>query len=96
MNKVRPKEYIAFNCLICGMIKVFPSSHSDGNGCIECGGHLKPIGNAMVKNKCNNKGIDVAVNVDTTQLDEALEKARELVRLIDVINSPHKNIFRRA
>jgi len=86
VNKVRVKEYIAFKCLECGMISLFPSSHPDGNSCIKCRGYLAPIGKAMVDNRYNSKGIDLNLNIDTSQLDEALEKAKELKKITNKIN----------
>lgn len=79
MSKAR---FIAFKCLECGMINVIDSWHGDGNKCIKCEGILKPIGDAMVvdKRRSNviNNSITIKINADTTQLDNALDKAKEL------------------
>ena len=81
------KEYIAFRCDECGMISVFPSIIGDGNRCIECKGFITPIGEARVYKK-RDQSINLGIDVDTTQLDIALEKARELSNLMDSISPP--------
>lgn len=76
------KEYIALRCDKCGLVNVFPSIIGDGNRCIECKGPLTPIGDARVYKK-KNQSIRIDVEVDTTQIDKALEKARELAMIVD-------------
>lgn len=39
---------IAFRCLMCEKISVFPERTSDGRSCEHCGGHVTPIGYAKV------------------------------------------------
>lgn len=73
------KEGNAFSCIDCGKVNVFHSRYSDGLSCMKCNGPLVPMGKAIVKesNK-NTQGLSVKVKVDTTELDEALEKAKIL------------------
>lgn len=86
MDKVIHEKHIAFKCMECGMVNVFPNSTTDGHRCIECGGCIGSIGHARVYKKRNNS-IKIGVNVDTTQLDEALEKAERLYEVFCEINS---------
>lgn len=72
---------IAFKCMECGLINIFPKKHGDGNRC-KCGGNLIPIGYAVVSKDCDST-INIGVDVDTTELDKALNKARELSSIID-------------
>lgn len=39
-------DKIAFKCLICGKLNVFPAKRADGNKCVYCGGHITAIGYA--------------------------------------------------
>ena len=39
---------LAFRCLACEKISVFPASRADGNVCEYCGGHIVPMGFAKV------------------------------------------------
>lgn len=39
-------DKIAFECISCGKLNVFPANRADGNTCTFCGGQLKPIGYA--------------------------------------------------
>lgn len=75
---------MAYECLDCGLINVFPSKTGDGNRCIKCDGCIVPIGYAVINKpiaKINN--IEIGIQVDTTELDNALDKARELESIID-------------
>lgn len=54
MNK---DKYIAFKCLECGKINVFNAATADGHKCMDCNGHLIPIGYA---------GIDLSTQPDRT------------------------------
>lgn len=74
-------KYIAFRCLECGVISVYPSRTADGRRCIDCNGFITPIGEARV-NKKRSQSISIGVDVDTTQLDIAIEKAERLSKLI--------------
>ena len=37
---------LAFRCLACEKISVFPASRADGQTCEHCGGHIVPMGYA--------------------------------------------------
>lgn len=79
------EKYIGFKCLDCGTISVYPSIIADGNSCIKCKGPITPIGEARVYKK-RSQSIAIGVDVDTTQLDIALEKAEKLAKLMRDIN----------
>ena len=70
-------RYIAFRCIDCGLINVYPSNTCDGHKC-KCGGIITPVGDAYVHSK---RDCTVNIKVDTTELDIALDKARELNNL---------------
>lgn len=74
-------KYIAFKCLECGVISVYPSIAADGRQCIDCKGVIAPIGNARVDER-RSQSISIGVDVDTTQLDIAIEKAERLSELM--------------
>lgn len=46
---------------------------------------LQPETNNTCKNKSLSEGISIKINVDTTELDAALEKMRDLVELSTMI-----------
>ena len=46
-------DKIAFKCLVCGKLNVFPANRPDGNTCKYCGGHIAPIGYASTGGKEN-------------------------------------------
>lgn len=48
------KKCIAFACNDCGIINVIETNKPDGNTCIQCGGILLGLGNAVVKGGSNN------------------------------------------
>ena len=79
-------KYFAYECTECGLISVY-KENKDGIGCIECKGFILPIGKAAVKEQ-NKKvqGLSVKINVDTTELDEALEKAQILKDITEAHN----------
>ena len=79
------KEWIAFKCLDCGIINVITKYKCDGHRCIECGGIIGPIGEARVY-ESRNDIMAIGINVDTTQVDIALEKAKELYKIVCDIN----------
>jgi hypothetical protein len=85
MSKTKHKEYIAFKCMECNIINVFPKARADGNRCIECGGVIGPIGNARVHEECKAY-MNIGINVDTTELDKALDKAEILYKTFCNIN----------
>jgi len=85
LKTIRRKKYIAYKCGKCGIISVFPSAIGDGNTCIECSGYILPIGEARVHEKANTT-MTIGINVDTTQLDEAMDKAEKLNALLCEIN----------
>lgn len=82
-------KYFAYECTECGLISVY-KENKDGIGCIECKGFILPIGKAAVKGQ-NKKvqGLSVKINVDTTELDEALEKAQ----ILKDITEAHKKVL---
>ena len=82
-------KYFAYECTECGLISVY-KENKDGIGCIECKGFILPIGKAAVKEQ-NKKvqGLSVKINVDTTELDEALEKAQ----ILKDITEAHKKVL---
>ena len=80
----------AFRCINCGNVNVFNSKYSDGVCCMKCNGALVPMGEAIVK-ESNKKvqGLSVKFNVDTTELDAALEKAK----LLKDTTEDHKKVL---
>jgi hypothetical protein len=74
-------KYIAFRCLECGVLSVYPSRTADGRCCIECNGYITPVGEARVYKK-RSQSINIGVDVDTTQLDIAIQKAERLSKLM--------------
>lgn len=48
-------KYVAFKCMHCGKINIFPSNRTDGNVCIDCKGCLMPIGDALIYESKNKK-----------------------------------------
>lgn len=46
-------DKIAFKCLVCGKLNVFPANRPDGNTCKYCGGHIAAIGYASTGGKEN-------------------------------------------
>ena len=82
-------KYFAYECTECGLISVY-KENKDGIGCIECKGFILPIGKAAVKEQ-NKKvqGLSVKINDDTTELDEALEKAQ----ILKDITEAHKKVL---
>jgi len=50
-------KWIAFKCLECNEIDIFPARTADGRRCKECSGYLKPIGYV---------GVDLAKGKDKT------------------------------
>ncbi len=62
-------DKMVYKCLECGLINVYPTRI--------------PIGYAAVNRDCDNNTINIGVKVDTTELDKALKKARELNDIID-------------
>ena len=78
-------EYKAFRCLDCKVISVFPALVNDGRRCLDCGGFITPLGNAIVHGK-RTAGMTVDVEVNTKQLDKALKKAKKLAKVIADIN----------
>lgn len=82
-------KYFAYECTECGLISVY-KENKDGIGCIECKGFILPIGKAAVKEQ-NKKvqGLSVKINVDTNELDEALEKAK----ILKDITETHKKVL---
>ena len=78
-------KYIAFRCLECKIISVFPSLISDGRKCLECDGHILPFGQAKVQpQRISEMNIDVKVN--TKQLDKTLKKADKLAKAVADLN----------
>lgn len=83
---------IAFKCLECGTINVYPDKRGDGNSCIKCGGIITPIGEAVVYQprltyqSSKKNEISINIKVDTTELDVALNKVRELRSNIGNVN----------
>lgn len=73
------KEGSVFRCIKCGKANVFHTRYSEGLNCMKCNGPLVEIGTAIVKvpNK-KTQGLSIKVDVDTTELDLALEKAKLL------------------
>jgi DNA-directed RNA polymerase subunit RPC12/RpoP len=80
MNKISQSRHIAFKCIDCGTINVFPHQRGDGNVCMKCKGYIMPIGDAIVYTK---NSISVDIKLDITKLDEALDKAREIAGILD-------------
>lgn len=84
------KEGNAFSCINCGKINVFHNRYSDGLSCMKCNGPLLPMGKAIVKKSNKNAQVlSVKAKVDTTELDEALEKAQ----LLKDITEAHKKVL---
>lgn len=84
------KEGKVFSCINCGKVNIFHTRYGDGLNCMKCNGPLLPMEKAIVKesNK-NTQGLSVKVRVDTTELDEALEKAQ----LLKDITEAHKKVL---
>ena len=79
-----------FSCINCGKVNVFHTRYSDGLSCMKCNGPLLPMGKATVKESNKNAQVlSVKVKVDTTELDEALEKAQ----LLKDITEAHKKVL---
>lgn len=79
-----------FSCINCGKVNVFHTRYSDGLSCMKCNGSLLPKGKAIVKESNKNAQVlSVKVKVDTTELDEALEKAQ----LLKDITEAHKKVL---
>lgn len=79
-----------FSCINCGKVNVFHTRYSDGLSCMKCNGPLLPMGKAIVKESNKNAQVlSVKVKVDTTELDEALEKAQ----LLKDITEAHKKVL---
>lgn len=79
-----------FSCINCGKVNVFHTRYSDGLSCMKCNGPLLPMGKARVKESNKNAQVlSVKVKVDTTELDEALEKAQ----LLKDITEAHKKVL---
>ena len=75
--------HIARQCYKCNTINNYPMDSADGGLCIVCGGHTEAIGYSVVQNKKGKvRDINVTINVDTSQLDEANEKIKLLNREI--------------
>lgn len=84
------KRSNAFRCINCGNVNVFNPKYSDRLCCMKCNGPLVPMGEAIVK-ESNKKvqGLSVKFNVDTTELDAALEKAK----LLKDTTEDHKKVL---
>lgn len=79
-----------FSCINCGKVNVFHTRYSDRLSCMKCNGPLLPMGKAIVKESNKNAQVlSVKVKVDTTELDEALEKAQ----LLKDITEAHKKVL---
>ena len=79
-----------FSCINCGKVNVFHTRYSDGLSCMKCNGPWLPMGKAIVKESNKNAQVlSVKVKVDTTELDEALEKAQ----LLKDITEAHKKVL---
>ena len=84
-------EYIAFKCLECGLVSIFPSNKCDGHGCIDCGGFITPLAKAKIYGKrISEMNIDVKVN--TKQLDKASKKAKKLAKAVADLNMEINNL----
>lgn len=76
------KRVEQLKCLECGLINVGNPIAYDGSHCMRCGGRTIPLKVSgreeccKVNKKANN--ISIKVNVDTTEVDAALEKVRQL------------------
>lgn len=78
-------NYTAYRCLNreCGKINII-DSWKCGTNCVCCQGVLQPIGSAVIQEENNKKNsVAIYLNVDTTELDEALAKAKELRNIIN-------------
>jgi len=84
-------EHIAFRCLECKVISVFPTQKSDGRRCLECGGHIIPFGHAKVHGKTISE-MNIDVKVNTKQLDKASKKAKKLAKAIADLNMEINNL----
>lgn len=82
------KDMIAYECNDCNVISVIPNG-IDSCVCLSCNGPINPIGKAKVYGKSIGT-LMMGIKVDTTELDEALEKAERLQELVDSVESPHK------
>ena len=78
---IKPK-HIAFKCFDCGSIQIHEKKFSDGNSCKVCNGYLEVMGEALVVNKALNRNVlSVGIEVDTTKVDIAIDKLKELIKL---------------
>lgn len=67
-------NYMAYRC----------SNPEYGNNCACCQEILEPIGEAVIQERNNtNSKLTINVSVDTTELDKALAKAKELRHIIN-------------
>lgn len=77
-------KYIAFKCLECGMINVYPNTIRDGNNCIKCNGYITAIGEARLYKK-SKPSITVDINVNQEPLLEVIDMVDGLIRKINTI-----------
>ncbi|GEM_PF-3728404 len=80
---------IAFKCLDCGMINVFPQWQPDGHNCMSCGGILTPIGSAMVSVDKKNA---ITIQVKAEGLDEIECQLRRIRTSIEEVEDKSKRI----
>lgn len=95
MSRVKISEHKPYQCLDCKTINVFDKVIGDGRRCMNCGGELLPFRdyNVILDNKSSrySNSIDVKVNVDTTELDIALSKTKELGSMLNNIIRSNNN-----
>ena len=85
-------DNLAFRCIKCGTVNVFKKKHSDGNSCMNCRGHLEYIGEAITSNgPCRT--MRMTVNVDTTEIDKAMQKTEVLYKQISEVQAKLSNPY---
>lgn len=81
---------VLYECMGCSGMNVFPEHKQDGATCMRCGAGLIARNHVMVYRESSKKTKlnDIAVNVkvDTTEIDKALEKMKELLGHTDALN----------
>ena len=79
-------QYTALQCVECELINVIDSWYADGLKC-KCGGRTVRLGKAVVIDKEENKqSIKINIGADTTDLDIAIAKAKELKMLLNSLS----------
>lgn len=81
---------LAFKCLACGDISVFPSRKADGNRCLACDSQIVPFGWVHLA-KGTEKQIHISVNINGA--DEFKSAMERVFKELNTIPPVEKNAF---